>query len=190
MLGKSRIVIAVCFVASCTGCPGSGANSGESSSGSTTSTTTTTHDNTGHTDTSPPAAPPCMPPGLDAARPVTMWTMPTGCTRSSNNGGSPPAIAHDEAELRAQVTCPAGVTLGVDFAQHEVVIRDSMMSPAYAGGSIVDDGQKVTFVTRFRMPCTQGAHPMPGSMTASFLLPAGATREFAEATCTMPSNCP
>lgn len=131
-----------------------------------------------------------MPPGLDGAQPVTMWRMPTGCSRSANNAGSAPVIAHDEAELRAQVACPDGTALGVDFARHEVVIRDSMMSPAYAGSAIVDDGRKVTFVTRFRMPCEQGAHPMPAPMTWSFLLPAGATRELAEATCTMESHCP
>ena len=104
--------------------------------------------------------------------------------------GSPPAIAHDEAELRAQLNCPSGAALGVDFAQHEVAIQDRMLSPAHAGGVIVDDGHKVTFVSRFRMPCLGGAHPMPAPETYAFLLPAGATREFADATCTMESHCP
>jgi hypothetical protein len=44
-------------------------------------------------------------------------------------------------------------------------------------------------VSRFRNPCPDDPRPMPMPFTVTYLLPAGAKRDFAETTCTVETTC-
>jgi hypothetical protein len=63
------------------------------------------------------------------------------------------------------------------------------LSPAYAGGAVVDDGKAVTFVSRFRSPCPSDPLPMPIETRFAFALPKHAARAYREASCTIPPHC-
>lgn len=137
----------------------------------------------------PGAAKACEPQalGLGDAKPVALWKAPEGCT--PRLGGSGPVVVHNEAELGAYYTCPAGAPMGVDFKTHALVLSSRMLSPAGVGTTIVDDGAKVTFISRQRKNCPNDPRPMPMSVVHAFLLPAGAARSFGDATCTIESTC-
>lgn len=140
---------------------------------------------TTHTSTVDQSA--CTPAklGLPGAKPLTIWKAPEGCTPK---GGSGTVTIKREEELKAHFECKGAV--GIDFAKQSLVVTYRTMSPAFAGNEILDDGQKVTLVDKFRSPCPNDPHPMPAPYTLSFLVPAGAPRTFGEATCNVVSPCP
>jgi len=121
------------------------------------------------------------PLGLASATQVPTWKAPAGC--SFNAGGDARGPIRSEEEFRAAFTCTGTAASSIDFAQHQLVVQSRTLSPAAIGGLIVDDGTKVTYVERFREPCPSEYPPMPVPYQVMFLLPADATREFAEASC-------
>lgn len=143
-----------------------------------------------------PSAPPkradasggCSPRdlGLAAAAPLVAWKAPPHCRPAGGRAASP-VLATDEEALRPFFTCDG--PLGVDLTAQALVVSTRTLSPAYAGGFVVDDGKKVTFVTQFRAPCPGDPRPMPMESTAAWPIAAGAPREFAEATCTVARAC-
>lgn len=125
--------------------------------------------------------------GLGDAKPVATWKAPAGCTPKVS--GEAPVVVRSEAEMSAYYTCPPGTPVGVDFKAHALVLSSRMLPPAGVGTTIVDDGAKVTFISRQRRPCPNDPHPMPMSVVHAFLLPAGAARSFGDAACTVESTC-
>lgn len=126
----------------------------------------------------------CMPAGLAASQRVSPWQLPRGCQRTSTDPATP-TLVHREEEFRAAFNCQGAAGSGIDFGASMLVISDRSASPAYSGGEIRDDGHRVTFVTRYRTPQEGEPLPMPMSITYTFLLPANATRTFADASCTI-----
>jgi hypothetical protein len=137
----------------------------------------------------PKAIDPCAPSqlGLGAARQLTPWAAPTGCTAKS--GATEPTAVKSEAEFAKRFECPKGTTSGLDFAKQQLMVQDRTLSPAGAGTTIVDDGAKVTFIERDRSPCPGDPQPMPMSYTLGFILPADAERTYATRSCTLPPKC-
>jgi hypothetical protein len=87
-----------------------------------------------------------------------------------------------------QVECDANTERPtIDFAKHQLMLAEFSMSPAYGGSEVVDDGSKVTFVTRDRSPCPDD--PMPMSSTLAYLLPQGAERSYQQLACTLSARC-
>jgi hypothetical protein len=123
--------------------------------------------------------------GLPDAKPLAFWQPPETCTRK---GGSGTATIKSEEELKAHFDCKGPV--GIDFGKQSLVIAYRMMSPGSAGTNVLDDGQKVTLVNKFRSPCANDPLPMPAPYTLSFLVPAGSPRTFGEATCNVAQKCP
>ncbi|MBC8071949.1 MAG: hypothetical protein IAG13_26715 [Deltaproteobacteria bacterium] len=132
---------------------------------------------------------PCSPLvlGLGEARPVAPWAAPAECSAKSGPAG--PGTIRNEAEFRRRFSCPSGTRSGVDFTKQQLVVEDRMLSPAGAGVSIVDDGLRVTFISRMRSPCPDDPQAMPVPYTMAFVLPAGASRSYGNASCTLPRTC-
>ena len=122
--------------------------------------------------------------GLGSAKAVPFWQPPAGCEAI---GGPAPATipVASEQEFAVQFTCAGGVTSGIDFARDQIVVQHRHLSPASAGGEVVDDGTTVTFVTHYRHNCPDDPRPMPMEYSATFLIPAGAKRAFADTYCTV-----
>lgn len=140
------------------------------------------------TATAATADPPhCKAEGLGAARLVTAWKPPEACHwRGLAHGAT--TIMRTEADLVAgALDCPAS---GVDFAKSNVVVAGRSLSPATVGFDIYDDGKTATFVSRQRDSCPKEYPPMPITVPIAFLIPAGETRTFGEATCKQPWKCP
>jgi hypothetical protein len=125
--------------------------------------------------------------GLGDAKPVTIWKAPAGCTPKVSAGA--PILVRSDAEFSAQYTCTGGAGAGVDFATQALVLSARSLPPAGVGTSIVDDGAKVTFISRQRSPCPSDPRPMPVSVVYGFVLPAGAARTFGDSMCSVPSKC-
>lgn len=125
--------------------------------------------------------------GLGDAKPVAPWKAPAGCTPRVSGEG--PVVVRSDTDMSAYYTCPPGTPMGVDFKTHALVLSSRMLSPAGVGTTIVDDGAKVTFISRQRKNCPNDPRPMPMSVVHAFLLPAGAARTFGDATCTIESTC-
>jgi hypothetical protein len=141
------------------------------------------------TTTSKPAAPACKAEGLGGAKLVTTWKPPESCHWKGLAAGAV-TIVHNEADLdAAALDCP-GVRSGVDFAKNDVVVTGRTLSPATLGVDVYDDGQKVTFVSREREPCPHEYPPIPVTVPVAFLIPAGRTRTFADASCKQEYKCP
>jgi len=126
-------------------------------------------------------------PSLAAARPVPAWRPPEGCERANDAGQT--VTVRSEEQLRAIYVCPAGAVSGIDFAANHLVLADRMLSPAQIGSDIYDDGTTITFVSRQRTSCPDDPQPIPTPYTVAFLLPAGAERAYAEASCTVRQAC-
>ena len=126
--------------------------------------------------------------GLGAAKRVDSWQPPAGC-QGPSGGVSTPQVIRSEAEFALSFHCQPEVPSGVDFVSKELVISTRMLSPAGAGSQVFDDAQTTTIVSLFRTPCADSPMPMPMSYTLGFLLPAGATRAFAEKACTLAAQC-
>jgi hypothetical protein len=125
--------------------------------------------------------------GLGDAKPLTHWKPPPPC-RVNGGGNSTPAMIRSEEEFHTRFQCQ--VPSGIDFARDELVVSQRSLSPGGAGFDVVDDGAKVTFVSRFRPPCEGDPHPMPMPWTVTFLLPKDAKRTFGETSCTLTRECP
>ncbi len=125
--------------------------------------------------------------GLGDAKPVLPWKAPEGCTPHLSGEG--PVVVRSDVELGAYYTCTGGTPPTVDFKTHELVLSSRVLPPAGVGTSIVDDGAKVTFISRQRQNCPNDPHPMPMSVVHAFLLPAGAARTFGNASCTLEARC-
>lgn len=137
---------------------------------------------------SPPSSAACAPSalGLGAAAPVQLYKVPIGCALVGPGG--PPTTIRSEDAFHAALNCQK--PSGVDFATQELVASARVLPPAGMGTDIVDDGTKVTFVNKQRRPCPNEPPPMPITVTVAFLLPAGATRAYADTVCTVDTQCP
>jgi hypothetical protein len=127
--------------------------------------------------------------GLGAAHVVPAWTLPAGCKLA--DGADSEGVVHSDKEFAARFSCPAGSTAGIDFAAQELVMESRQMSPAGVGGEVVDDGKTVTYLDHMRATCPDDPRPMPMSYPVMYLLPAGAERKHAEASCNVgpPRTC-
>jgi hypothetical protein len=132
---------------------------------------------------------PCSPLvlGLGEARPVAPWAAPPECTAKSGPPGA--TTIRSEAEFRKRFSCPSGTRSGLDFTKQQLVVDDRDLSPASAGISIVDNGLRVTFISRMRTPCPDDPQPMPIPYTVAVVQPAGTSRSYADASCTLPRTC-
>jgi hypothetical protein len=140
----------------------------------------------------PPTPATCVPPGLEASHVVAPFALPTGCRFTSGGDLAAPRVVHTMDELAAAYACDPTVSpspITIDLATSELHVVERMLSPAYGGGEIRDDGATVTFVTRFRSPCPDDPRPVPSPDAFAFVLPRGETRTFREATCTLPPRC-
>jgi hypothetical protein len=117
--------------------------------------------------------------------PLVTWKAPEGCTPK---GGSGTVTIKSEEELKAHFDCKTFT--GIDFAKNPLVIDHRMMSPAFAGNDVLDDGKQITIVTKFRSSCPNEPPPMPAPYMLSYLVPGGGPRTFAQATCNVDYKCP
>lgn len=124
--------------------------------------------------------------GLAGGREVEIWQAPTGCTITPPQPGAPTTI-RNAGELAAHVTCTGDP--GLDFTRHDLVLVRRTLSPAGVGTMVVDDGTTVTLVAQSQPNCEGDPMPMPMDVPLAFLLPAGSTRAWAEATCTRARRC-
>ena len=153
-----------------------------SDGGATPSTKTTTTTNGAE-------AARCKADGLGAAKLVTTWKPPEACHWKGLAHGAT-TIMRNEADLVAgALDCPEGASSGIDFTKSNVVVTGRALSPATVGVDVYDDGEKVTFVSRQRESCPNEHPPMPITVPVAFLVPAGASRTFGEATCKQPWKC-
>jgi hypothetical protein len=136
----------------------------------------------------PPSSAACAPSalGLGTAAPVQLYRVPIGCALGGSGG--PPATIRSEEEFHAALNCQK--PSGIDFKANELVASARMLPPAGMGTDVVDDGKTVTFVNKQRRPCPNEPPPMPITVTVGFLLPAGATRSYADKVCTVDTQCP
>jgi len=131
----------------------------------------------------------CKADGLGAAKLVTTWKAPESCHWKGLAHGAT-TIMRSEADLVAgALDCPESASSGVDFTKNSVVVTGRALSPATVGVDVYDDGEKVTFVSRQRDSCPNEHPPMPITVPLAFLVPAGASRTFGEATCKQPWRC-
>lgn len=142
-------------------------------------------------ETKPPGDPNrCMPPGLEAASKLETIELPSGCRVVAAGVLLAPTIVRDESELAAAITCEPGSSLpAIDFSKHQLHVANFMLSPAYGGSELVDDGKLVTFVQRDRSPCPDDPQPMPIGSSIAYLLPHGAERSYAQLACSLPREC-
>jgi hypothetical protein len=132
---------------------------------------------------------PCSPSALKlpSARPLAVWHPPAGCAARGGGDGDPLWIASD-AEAGAAFGCGAA-RLGVDFTKTALVVVHRTLSPAELGVAALDDGAAITIVERMRRPCPGERPPMPVPSTTVFEAPAGGSRAFADAQCTVDASC-
>lgn len=134
---------------------------------------------------------PCAPAtlGLADATVIPSWRPPPGCTYTGGGADGTRVLVTSDAELAQHFTCAEGAASGLDFAASQLVVETRSLSPAGVGGEVVDDGRTVTYISRFRSPCPDDPMPYPMNVSVFYLLPAGQSREFAEASCTLPPDC-
>jgi hypothetical protein len=127
---------------------------------------------------------PCTPAalGLPSSKPAAIFELPAGCTFA----GTKTWIASVE-DAREAFDCEPDA-LGVDFASEAIIVSSGTLSPAQTGSWALDDGIKITMVSRFRDPCPDDPQPMPTPFTATFRVPAGA-RTFSDVSCTVKTKC-
>ena len=75
------------------------------------------------------------------------------------------------------------------FAKQQLHVANFMLSPAYGGSELFDDGTTVTYVQRDRSPCPDDPLPMPIGSSIAYLLPHGAERAYAQRACPLPAQC-
>jgi hypothetical protein len=132
------------------------------------------------------AATACTPAklGLGSATRVTMWKLQCGSVPGGPS--TPPLVIRSDDEYAKTFHCGPS---GIDFAQNQLVVSARELSPAGAGGDIVDDGNTVTFINIFRAPCPGAPMARPMDYAVAFLLPAGSTRKFADTGCPLDAQC-
>lgn len=142
-------------------------------------------------DAEPPGDPnTCMPAGLEAAVEVETVVLPRECRVVASGSISAPTIVRNADELAAAIECDAGSSPpAIDFGEHQLHVANFMLSPAYGGSVLVDDGKTVTFVQRDRSPCPDDPLPMPIGSSLAYLLPQAAERTYAQLACTLPAKC-
>jgi hypothetical protein len=123
--------------------------------------------------------------GLAGARPIPFWKAPELC-----QAGSPTsARIRSDDDFRAHFACPDGVSPGIEFSRHELVVEARDLSPAGGVGEMVEDDATITRVAYFRPPCPGDPLPMPVTLEVAYLVPAGDARPIAEASCSV-GGCP
>jgi hypothetical protein len=126
---------------------------------------------------------------LGAAKELTVWQPPKGCTAKPGARGE--RVLKKQADIDAAFVCEKGTALGVDAAKQALVVVHWTMSPAAGGLAVFDDGAKLTVVTKFRPNCPKDPHPMPMEATTWFTIaPGGPERTFGTATCSLERKCP
>lgn len=134
--------------------------------------------------TKPPSttSDPCDPTALNlpSAKPLPALALAGECAFTGTQ------LLKSEAEARERFACAVGK---VDWSKQSVVVTRRMLSPAMVGFDALDDGAKITFVSRQRSPCPDDPRPMPIEQTHAYVVPAGADRTFAETSCTVPTKC-
>lgn len=122
---------------------------------------------------------PCSPEALNlpSAKRLASTDMGDKCDVSGT------MIATTEAEAK-------GCAKNVDWKVNALLVTRRNLSPATVAIDALDDGKVVTFVGHQRPNCPSDPRPMPIQKDYAYLLPAGATRTFAEANCTLERTCP
>ncbi len=127
-----------------------------------------------------------MPAGLEAAKPVEVVRLPAGCSITATGTITAPTVIRTLDEYTAALECPAGVDRPtIDFTTHQLQLASFMLSPAYGGSEVVDDGTLITFVQRDRSPCPDDPQPMPTPGSLAYLLPQGAERTRVRPACAL-----
>lgn len=141
--------------------------------------------------TPPPreAAATCTAPGLERAHRLEIVALPRECTFTNGGSTRAPRVLRTADELAASIVCQGALPPAINVATQDVYVVTYTMSPASTGLVTFDDGATLTFVSRFRQPCPDDPMPMPMNSTFAFTLPKGATRAYAEASCTLPLAC-
>ena len=131
---------------------------------------------------------PCSPEALKlsaATKLLDSWKLPASCAVQ----GTGTVVIKTQAEATKRFDC-GGAKLGVDFAKSSIVVTSRSLSPATVGVDAFDDGKTITFVDRFRPPCSRDPHPMPSPPLTFVYLVTPGNRAFADASCTVESKCP
>jgi hypothetical protein len=133
----------------------------------------------------------CTVDGLTAAELRPTLVLPAGCAFTQGGTVTAPRVLRTSEEVLAALSCPQTdlAALGIDPTQQDVYVLGYTMSPASAGQSVYDDGQTLTYVSRFRPPCPNDPMPMPMNATVAWLMPKDATRATREASCSLPERC-
>ncbi|MCA9534268.1 MAG: hypothetical protein KC593_11335 [Myxococcales bacterium] len=133
----------------------------------------------------------CTVDGLAGAELRPPLVLPAGCAFTQGGTVTAPRVLRTAEEVLAALSCPQTdlAALGIDPTQHDVYVLGYTMSPASAGQSVYDDGQTLTYVSRFRPPCPNDPMPMPMNATVAWLMPKDATRATREASCSLPERC-
>jgi len=138
----------------------------------------------------PVALPRCVPGGLEAASALPTITLPEGCSFTAPGTLQAPLVIANEADFAAHLHCEGAAPPIVDFTANDVLLVGHMLSPAYGGGAVLDDGAHVSFVTMERTPCPADYPPMPTPMSFAFTLPKLSARTWGIARCSLAPNCP
>lgn len=132
----------------------------------------------------------CMPPGLETASKIEALPLPRGCQVVAPGDLLAPTIVRGLDELARAIECEPHVeSLNVDFGKYQLHVATFMLSPAYAGSELFDDGKRITFVQRDRSPCPGDPQPMPIGSSIVYQLPLGAERTYAQTSCSLPPQC-
>ena len=126
--------------------------------------------------------------GISTATPLVAWTPPAGCTPVHPSART---ILHSQADLAAMFQCDkTAKPPALDFTHNSLVVVTWQMSPASTALEALDDGTKLTLVTKQRTPCPNDPRPMPMGQTTFFVIAAAnAARNFGDASCTLQSRC-
>lgn len=127
--------------------------------------------------------------GLADAKPLAPWKMPAGCKYQGGHGVT--LLIESAEHFQALFACDdaAGKTGGIDFEGSSLVFQETQLSPAGMGTSAVDDGAKVTLISRQRNPCPGEPPPMPIPYTIAYLVQGKAKRSMASTACTVDVSC-
>lgn len=133
----------------------------------------------------------CTVDGLAGAELRPPLRLPVGCSFAQGGTVTAPRVLRTAEEVLGALSCPETdlAALGIDPSQQDVYVLGYTMSPASAGQSVYDDGQTLTYVSRFRPPCPNDPMPMPMNVTMAWLMPKDATRATREASCSLPERC-
>jgi hypothetical protein len=171
-------VLAAAFGVSATGCNKAGTR-GETSAVETAGTATST---AGASTASANGACDLASIGLGRATSLS-YRAPEGCRWK---GAERVPIRSEEA-FHTAFGCAAAS--GIDFAKNELRVETRTLSPATVGIDVVDDGAKITFVSRQRSPCPNEPPPMPIGVPVAYVAPAKSARPTSDAVCNVTLPC-